>query len=199
MTTYCEYVREHPEDTLNKAYHDTRYGFPLTDDAALFERLVLEINQAGLSWNLILKRAPEFHRAYEGFDVDTVAAYTETDRARLLVDAGVIRNRLKVNAAIENARRIQGLCGGFGSFKGWLDAHHPLSLEEWTKLFKKTFVFTGGEIVKEFLMSAGYLPGAHDPNCPVYWQIAKMQPAWTRGLKKVALVGPVDADNHAHN
>ena len=51
----------------------------------------------------------------------------------------------------------------FGSFKGWLDAHHPLSLEEWTKLFKKTFVFTGGEIVKEFLVSTGYLPGAHDP------------------------------------
>jgi len=180
MTTYCEYIRAHPEDTLHKAYHDTQYGFPLTDDATLFERLVLEINQAGLSWTLILRRAPEFRRAYGGFDVDTVAAYADADRARLLADAGVIRNRLKVNAAIENARRIQSLRGEFGSFRGWLDAHHPLPLEAWMKLFKKTFVFTGGEIVNEFLMSTGYLPGAHDPNCPVYKEIARLDPPWMR-------------------
>jgi DNA-3-methyladenine glycosylase I len=178
MTSYCEYLRDHPEDTLNKIYHDTQYGFPLNDDAALFERLVLEINQAGLSWTLILRRAPEFHRAYDGFEVDAVAAYDEADTARLLADAGVIRNRLKVRAAIENARRIQGLRGEFGSFKGWLDAHHPLSLDAWTKLFKQTFVFTGGEIVREFLVSTGYLPGAHDPDCPVYKKIAKLNPPW---------------------
>jgi DNA-3-methyladenine glycosylase I len=180
MTSYCEYLRAHPEDTLNKAYHDTQYGFPLTDDAALFERLVLEINQAGLSWTLILRRAPELHRAYGGFDVDTVAAYTDADRARLLADAGIIRNRRKVDAAIENARRIQALRGEYGSFKGWLDAHHPRPLEAWTKLFKKTFVFTGGEIVNEFLMSTGYLPGAHDPDCPVYEKIARLNPPWMR-------------------
>lgn len=180
MTSYCSYIRDHPEDTLNKDYHDALYGFPLTDDAALFERLVLEINQAGLSWALILKRAPEFHRAYDGFNVDRVAAYTETDRLRLLSDAGIIRNRLKVNAAIGNARRIQGLRRDFGSFKGWLDAHHPLPLEEWVKLFKKTFLFTGGEIVKEFLMSTAYLPGAHDPGCPAYEMIARLDPPWMR-------------------
>lgn len=180
MTTYCEYIRAHPEDTLHKQYHDTHYGFPLTDDAALFERLVLEINQAGLSWTLILRRASEFHRAYGGFDVDSVAAYTDADRARLLADAGVIRNRLKVDAAIENARRILSLRGEYGSFKGWLDTHHPLSLAEWTKLFKKTFVFTGGEIVNEFLMSTGYLPGAHDPDCPAYKRIARLNPPWMR-------------------
>lgn len=111
MTSYCEYLRLHPEDTLNKIYHDTHYGFPLTDDAALFERLMLEINQAGLSWTLILRRAPEFHRAYDGFDVDAVAAYGEADRARLLADAGIIRNRRKIEAAIENARRLQQLRG----------------------------------------------------------------------------------------
>jgi DNA-3-methyladenine glycosylase I len=76
----------------------------------------------------------------------------------------------------------------FGSFRGWLDAHLPLSLEEWTKLFKKNFVFTGGEIVKEFLLSTGYLPGGHDHECPVYWQVAEKQPAWMRGLRKIALV-----------
>jgi DNA-3-methyladenine glycosylase I len=85
-----------------------------------------------------------------------------------------------VKAAIENARRILGLRGEYGSFKGWLDGHHPLTLEEWTKLFKKTFVFTGGEIVKEFLVSSGYLPGAHEPGCPVYLRIKKQHPAWMR-------------------
>jgi DNA-3-methyladenine glycosylase I len=178
MTTYCEYVRDHPEDTLNKNYHDTEYGFPLTTDAALLERFALEINQAGLTWSLILKRKDNFHRAYDGFDVDTVAAYGEADAARLLADAGIIRNRLKVRAVIENARRIQGLRGGFGSFQGWLDAHHPLPLEAWIKLFKKTFVFTGGEIVREFLVSAGYLPEAHDPDCPIHKKIARLKPAW---------------------
>jgi len=180
MMTYCQYLREHPEDTFNKNYHDTEYGFPLTDDSALFERLVLEINQAGLSWITILKKQANFRRAYDVFDVDKVAAYAEADTARLLADAGIIRNRLKVHAAVENARRIQGLRAEFGSFKGWLDAHHPLSLEEWTKLFKKTFTFTGGEIVKEFLVSTGYLPGAHDPDCPIYKKVARLKPAWMR-------------------
>ena len=195
MTSYCEYLREHPEDTLNKLYHDNEYGFPLTEDAALLERLAHEINQAGLSWTLILKRKEAFLVAFEGFEVDTVAAYREQDVARLLADAGIIRNRLKVNAVIENARRIQELRPGFGSFKGWLDAQTPLSLEDWTKLFKKTFVFTGGEIVREFLVSSGYLPGAHDQDCPVYWQIARLQPAWTRGLRNVALGEHRDEDS----
>ncbi len=182
MMTYCQYLREHPEDTFNKKYHDSEYGFPLTDDAALLERLVLEINQAGLSWITILKKKENFHTAYDNFEIDKVAAYGEKDEARLLADAGIIRNRLKVRAAIENARRIQNLRGEFGSFHGWLESHHPLSLEEWTRLFKKTFVFTGGEIVKEFLISTGILPGAHEPECPVYKQIAEMHPAWMRGI-----------------
>jgi DNA-3-methyladenine glycosylase I len=195
VTSYCEYVREHPEDLLNKEYHDTEYGFPLKDDAVLLERFALEINQAGLSWILMLKRKDNFRRAFEGFDVDKVAAYGETDVARLLADAGIIRNRLKVRAVIENARRIQGLRAEFGSFQGWLDARHPLSLDEWTRLFKQTFVFTGGEIVREFLVSTGYLPGAHDPDCPIYWQVARLQPAWTRGLRKVALTEHADEDH----
>ena len=178
MTTYCEYCITHPEDTFNKTYHDTQYGFPLDDDNLLFERLVLEINQAGLSWITILKKAENFRRAYHNFDLETVANYTEADRARLLADAGIIRNRLKVNAAIVNAQRILGLRVAYGSFKGWLDAHHPFSRDEWTKLFKKTFVFTGGEIVNEFLMSTGYLRGAHTEDCPIYPQVANLHPAW---------------------
>jgi DNA-3-methyladenine glycosylase I len=192
MTSYCSYVHDHPEDKINKDYHDTRYGFPIAEDAALFERLVLEINQAGLSWSLILKRIPDFQRAYDGFGVDRVAAYGEAERARLLADPGVIRNRLKVNAAIENARRIQDLQEKFGSFKGWLEAHHPLTLEEWTKLFKKTFVFTGVEIVNEFLVSTGYLPGAHESGCPVYRKIARMKPPWMQTTNNTALTLPED-------
>jgi DNA-3-methyladenine glycosylase I len=178
VTSYCEYLRAHPEETLHLAYHDREYGFPLADDRALFERLMLEVNQAGLSWTLILKRQDEFRRAYDGFDVDRVAAYGEAEVARLLADPGIIRNRLKVRAAVENARRIQGLRGEFGSFKGWLEAHHPRPLEEWAKLFKKTFVFTGGEIVGEFLMSIGYLAGAHRTDCPVHRRILRLKPPW---------------------
>ena len=161
-------------------YHNTEYGFPISDDNALFERLMLEINQAGLSWITILRKADNFRNAYNNFDIDTVAAYDEADRARLRQDAGIIRNRLKVNAAIENARRIQGLRAEFGSFKGWLDSNHPQSLENWVKLFKRTFVFTDGEIVNEFLMSSGYLPGAHTQDCPIYEKVLALQPAWMR-------------------
>ena len=178
MTTYCDYCNSHPEDVHNRTYHDTEYGFPLQDDNLLFERLILEINQAGLSWITILKKADNFRHAYSKFDIDVVAAYEEADRARLLSNAGIIRNRLKVNAAIENARRIQGLRGEYGSFKGWLDAHHPESLGNWVKLFKRNFVFTGGEIVNEFLVSTGYLPGAHTPDCPVYETVLSLKPAW---------------------
>jgi len=178
MTIYCEYVLAHPEDEFNKRYHDTEYGFPLKDDNLLFERLILEINQAGLSWITILKKAENFRKAYHGFDIDKVAKYGEEDRARLLADAGIIRNRLKVNAAIENAKRIQELRKEFGSFKGWLDANRTLSKEEWIKLFKKTFVFTGGEIVNEFLVSTGYLSGAHAKDCPINKKVASLRPAW---------------------
>jgi DNA-3-methyladenine glycosylase I len=112
--------------------------------------------------------------------VDRVAAYGDEDRARLLADPGIIRNRLKVDAVIENARRIQQLRASHGSFAAWLDAHHPLPKGDWVKLFKRTFRFTGGEIVGEFLMSTGYLPGAHRPDCPVHAHILAAGPAWAR-------------------
>jgi DNA-3-methyladenine glycosylase I len=180
MSSYCDSA---PGHEWHGPYHDTQYGFPLTDDNELFERLALEINQAGLSWLTILKKREAFHRAFDGFDVDTVAAYGDADRERLLADPGIIRNRLKVDAVIDNARRIQQLRGEYGSFAGWLDAHHPLPKEEWVKLFKRTFRFTGGEIVGEFLMSTGYLPGAHRPDCPVQARVLAAGPAWARAAK----------------
>ena len=180
MTTYCDYCNSDAADAVNKAYHDTQYGFPIRDDDQLFERLVLEINQAGLSWITILRKADNFRTAYHGFKIEKVAKYGEKDRERLLSDAGIIRNRLKVNAAIVNAQRILELRKEFGTFKGWLDVHHPRTKEEWVKVFKKTFVFTGGEIVNEFLMSTGYLPGAHTEDCPIYKRVASLRPAWMR-------------------
>jgi DNA-3-methyladenine glycosylase I len=155
MSSYCDIAPGHP---FHGPYHETEYGFPNADESALFERLVLEINQAGLSWLTILKKREAFKAAYADFDVDHVAAFKARDKARLLKDPGIIRNRLKIEAAIENAQRIQALRESHGSFAQWIDAHHPLSKEEWVKLFRKTFRFTGGEIVGEFLMSLGYLP-----------------------------------------
>ena len=174
-TTYCDAAPGHP---FHAPYHDTEYGFPQRDDRVLFERLVLEINQAGLSWLTILKKRVAFTAAYDGFDIDKVAAYGEADVARLLADPGIIRNRLKVAAAIENAKRLQQIIAEHGSFAAWLDRHHPLDKAEWVKLFGKTFRFTGGEIVGEFLMSLGYLPGAPAPGCPRYDEVLALKPAW---------------------
>jgi DNA-3-methyladenine glycosylase I len=165
--TYCEFVRSGKAHPVHVHYHDLVYGFPVESDDALFERLVLEINQAGLSWETILKKQESFHAAYDHFEIAKVAAYGESDVARLLADPGIIRNKLKVRAAVTNAKKILELQATHGSFKAWLEAHHPQEKAAWVTLFKKTFTFTGGEIVGEFLMSCGYLPGAHDPACTV--------------------------------
>ncbi len=176
--TYCAAVALMEEDNVHVHYHNHEYGFPITDDNLLFERLILEINQAGLSWTTILNKQENFRKAYHQFSISKVAKYGERDRQRLLQDAGIIRNRLKVDAAIENARSILALQKEFGSFKEWLDHHHPKKQDEWVILFKKTFRFTGGEIVNEFLMSTGYLKGAHAENCPINKKIIKAKPAW---------------------
>ncbi len=178
MSSYCDSAPGHP---LHGPYHDNEYGFPHRDEAVLFERLVLEIHQAGLSWETMLKKRDGFHCAYDGFAVDTVAAYGDADRDRLLDDPGIIRNRLKINAAIHNALVIQRLRASHGSFADWLDAHvlldgKPRDKGAWVKLFKQTFRFTGGEITGEFLMSLGYLPGTHSESCPVYARIAALNP-----------------------
>lgn len=180
MSDYCLIAPNHP---YHRPYHDHEYGFPVQDDNRLFERLVLEINQAGLSWLTILKKREDFWRAYDQFDIATVAAYGDADRDRLLSDASIIRNRLKVDAAIENARRLLVIKEEFGSFDAWLDRHHPLPKEKWVKLFRQTFRFMGPEIVGEFLMSTGYLPGAHREDCPVHDEIAKLKPRWMEAGK----------------
>ncbi len=177
--TYCEYISTISDENqkLHKEYHDNHYGFPITDDNELFERLIFEINQAGLNWILILKKQDNFRKSFDNFKIETVAAYGEKEISRLMNDVGIIRNHLKINAAIENAKIILSLKAEYGSFSRWLDLmstdNHTLT--EWTKLFRKTFKFTGGEIVNEFLVSIGYLPGAHSEDCPVFKKIQKIK------------------------
>lgn len=179
--TYCQAIRLMESDSVHCIYHDTQYGFPIQDDNELFGRLILEINQAGLSWTTILNKQDNFRKAYQQFNIKKIAGYKEKDRERLLQDAGIIRNRLKVDAAIHNANVILGLQKEHGSFKDWLNHHHPKTKIEWTTLFKKTFKFTGGEIVNEFLMSTGYLPGAHEESCGIYRKVLKSKPKWREG------------------
>lgn len=173
--SYCDAAPGHP---FHGPYHDREYGFPMQDDQALFERLILEINQAGLSWLTILQKRAGFRSAYHHFDIGKVAAYGDHDRSRLLADPGIIRNRLKIDAAIYNAQEILRLQKSHGSFHRWLRAYHPLEKPDWVKLFKRHFRFVGGEIVGEFLMSLGYLPGAHNPDCPIFHKIMRKNPPW---------------------
>ena len=144
---YCDFCATLPANTQNpnKAYHDTEYGVPVQDDNRLFAQ----------------------------FNIAAVAAFGEADIARLLANAGIIRNRRKIQAAIHNAQQIQRLQQQYGSFNNWLDAHHPRSKEAWVKLFKQHFKFVGSEIVGEFLLSTGYLAGAHEKSCPQYRQPEK--------------------------
>lgn len=172
MVDYCEMAKGHP---IHEAYHDTEYGFPSRDERVIFERLALEIMQAGLSWEIVLKKRAALNAAFDSFEVEKVAAYGEAEMLRLLADPSIIRNRRKIDAIIANAQIIQTLRKESGGFAAWLDSHDPQPKESWVKLFKKTFKFTGGEIVGEFLMSLGYLDGAHKPECPIYKKIAAIK------------------------
>ena len=198
MSFYCDFATGHE---WHGPYHDAEYGFPIRGDAELFERLILEINQAGLSWLTILKKREAFRAAYRGFDPAAVARFGERDLRRLMADAGIIRNRLKIEAAIANAKTVLALGQSHGSFAGWLDDHLAVdgktqrrdgrtqrrkdakrvrTKEEWVALFRRTFRFTGGEIVGEFLLSTGYLPGAHRESCPVYSRVLAAKPPFLR-------------------
>jgi DNA-3-methyladenine glycosylase I len=178
MSGYCTIAPGHP---VHGDYHDKEYGFPVTDERVLFERLALEIMQAGLSWEIVLKKRKALNRAFHRFSVNKVAAYGARDVKRLLADAGIIRNQLKIEAIITNAQRVKDMRSSHGGFARWIAAHHPRSKPEWVKLFRTEFKFTGGEIVGEFLMSIGYLPGAHRENCKTHKAILKQKPAWLKG------------------
>lgn len=181
MSNYCRIAPGHP---VHHDYHETEYGFPQTDERVLFERLALEIMQAGLSWEIVLKKRKGLNKAFERFNVNKVAKYGARDIRRLLKDENIIRNRLKIAAIIENANRIIALRKTHKGFANWLAAHHPRAKAEWVKLFKKQFLFTGGEITGEFLMSIGYLPGTHAENCAVFKRLRRLNPPWMNAAKK---------------
>lgn len=182
--SYCEFTKDLDENHLDKQYHDKRYGFRVEEDDELFGRFILEINQAGLSWTLMLKKEENFKNAFAQFSIEKIAKFDEGKVEELLQNKGIIRNRRKVEAVIYNANKVLDLKREFGSFKAWLDLHNGKTIEEWTKLFKKTFKFTGEKIVEELLMSTSYLPGSHDENCKIYKEILKKEPKWLESVSQ---------------
>lgn len=124
------------DDPLMIAYHDAEWGVPVHEDRKHFEHLILDAFQAGLSWRTILRRREGFRAAFAGFDPEAVAAFTDQDAARLLADPGIIRNRLKVAAAIKNAGAFLRVREEFGSFDAyvWRFVHGEPILNQWERL-----------------------------------------------------------------
>ena len=171
-------------DPLMVAYHDDEWGVPVHDDIDLFERLALESFQAGLSWSTILRKREAFRSAFGGFDPTVVAAFDDTDRARLMADAGIVRNRAKIDATIANAAGTLRLAGEFGSFDAYLATmipappkRLPLDAESGAipattaesdalsrDLKRRGFGFVGSTIVYAFMQSVG-LVDDHLPGC----------------------------------
>jgi DNA-3-methyladenine glycosylase I len=178
----CPWATGHP---VNRDYHDTEWGMPVHGEAAYYERLTLEAFQSGLSWLTILNKRPAFRAAFAGFDADTVAAFDDTDRARLMADAGIVRNRLKIDAAITNARAVTELRdqGGLVAFvEGFrpevgpapattedMVAVSPESVALSKALKKKGFVFVGPTTMYALMEAIGivddHLVGCHRRGC----------------------------------
>lgn len=176
--SYCKYCRNLKLDNIHRIHHDTIYGLAFSDDNELFGRLILEINQAGLSWDTILKKESNFRIGYSNFNIQMIANYTEKDRERLIQDSGIIRNKLKINAAIVNAQRILEMQKEYGSFFQWIKIQKAADIATWVKLFRKEFKFVGGEIVNEFLMSIGRIEGSHSPDCFRYKDFLNHRKLW---------------------
>ena len=140
MNWYCEYSEKHPH---HKSYHDTEYGFPTDDNTVIFERLSLEIFQAGLSWDLMIKKRSGLRKAFADFDIDKIATFGEEFVLKQLDNPDIIRSRRKIEAIIYNAKQAQALIKEYGSLAKWIKINHPLPLEGWTKLFKTQFKFIG--------------------------------------------------------
>lgn len=176
--SYCEFTKDLDESHPHRIYHDNHYGFPIENDNELFGRLILEINQAGLNWLTILKKEQNFKKAFNNFEIAEIAEFKTPKIEALMQNAGIIRNRRKIESVIYNANKILEIKREYGSFRNWLDYNLSNDLREWTNLFKKNFKFTGSLIVEEFLMSTGYLKGAHVENCVIHKEIIKLEPKW---------------------
>ncbi|HRO77062.1 MAG TPA: DNA-3-methyladenine glycosylase I [Crocinitomicaceae bacterium] len=176
--SYCDFCKNLPHEDKHKIYHDNHYGFPIDDDNELFGRFILEIFQAGLSWNTILKKETYFRTAFDAFSIEKIAHYDEEKINSLLANQNIIRNVLKIRSVIYNAQQIELIQNEYDSFYEWLYLQNAKNLDEWLKLFKKRFKFVGKEIVNEFLMSIGILKGAHDESCLIYDKQLKTRQKW---------------------
>jgi len=156
-------------DPLLQQYHDDEWGVPVEDDTAVFERLVLEIFQAGLNWRLILYKREALRRAFAGFSIPQVASFGEKEIERLLNDKAIVRNRRKIEATIENARIFSQLIRDHGSFKNYLAQFDGDDEAGLFREFKKRFRFMGPKIAGSFLQSVGKISAPHDPGC---WRYA---------------------------
>lgn len=152
------------DDPMLIEYHDNEWGVRLQRDDELFERLTLEIFQAGLSWRLILQKREAFRKAFAHFSIERVASFGKKDVARLLNNEDIIRNRLKIESTIENAKRLKDIIAEHGSFANYIECLTG-DLDEINKKLKRTFRFMGPMIAECFLQSIGKLDGAHEPGC----------------------------------
>ncbi|KAA3617372.1 MAG: DNA-3-methyladenine glycosylase I [Calditrichaeota bacterium] len=183
----CDWVPEN--DELYCEYHDKEWGVPVHDDQLLFEFLILETFQAGLSWKTVLYKRDNFRKAFLNFDVKKVAAFTEKDEARLLQDAGIIRNKLKIKAAISNAQAFLKVAEEFGSFDKYIWGfvnHKPLvnsfktlsdipaktelSDKLSADLKKRGFKFVGSTVVYAHMQATGMV-NDHTTDCFRYKEV----------------------------
>jgi len=174
---------------LSVAYHDREWGVPVHDDRTLFEFLILEGAQAGLSWETILRKRENYRRAFDKFDPARIAKYTQRKIARLLKDEGIIRNRLKVAAAVQNARAFLAIQKEFGSFDNYvwrfvdekpIRRKRGAPIQAFTSdsdalsrdLLQRGFKFVGSTICYSFMQAVG-LVNDHEANCFRYQEVAR--------------------------
>ena len=173
--SYCQLSHGHP---YHGPYHDLEYGFHVKEEEKLFERLSLEIFQAGLSWLTVLKKRKAINEALFDFDIDRVADLQTPEVESLLENPKIIRNKLKIQAIRHNGNIIRSM-REYDGFAHWIEQQHPLSKLEWVTTFRRSgFRFVGGEIVGEFLMSIGYLRPPHDEDCPIFKKQLILRPPW---------------------
>jgi DNA-3-methyladenine glycosylase I len=151
-------------DPVLAAYHDEEWGEPPLGEAGWFERLSLEVFQAGLSWRTVLAKREGFRRAFHDFEPKLVAAFTARDVTDILRDPGIVRNRAKVLATIENAKTVLALAATHGSLVGWVNAQ-PEGLQEQQRSYRQTFQFASPQVVEAFLQSVGRIEPPHEPGC----------------------------------
>ena len=168
MTLYCDWCRSGNATEIHIHHHDLEHGIPPDNDNQLFSRLCYEVLQAGLSWDIILKRRDGLHAVWHDFDVPTIARLSDEEIAVITADVRNIRHGQKAFAIRHNAQAFEALAMAHGSARAWLYGLGEPDSKVWQKLFKTHFKFTGATIQDEFLMGTGVRIGAHAEECPRY-------------------------------